>query len=80
MTSQKPNVPFEVRAIADIKAGEEITVNLSKDQFFGFRNKEYRKSSLLNAPPFIHCSCELCQNEIDIDNTAIYPECRSIIV
>jgi SET domain-containing protein len=67
VTVQKPIGPFQVRAIANIKAGQEINLNLCSDPFYGFKNKKQRQKSLLNAPPFVLCSCDLCENDVDID-------------
>ena len=70
VTVQKPIGPFQVRAIANIKAGQEINLNLCSDPFYGFKNKKQRQKSLLNAPPFVLCSCDLCENDVDIDANA----------
>ena len=61
---------YEVRAIANIKSGQEITINWCSDPFFGFKSKVHRQNSLLNAPPFVLCSCVLCEGDVDIDATA----------
>ena len=61
---------FEVRAISNIKIGQEINLNLSIDPFYGFKNKIDRQEILLNAPPFVICSCDLCESDVDIDANA----------
>ena len=61
---------YEVRAIANIKSGQEITINWCSDPFFGFKSKVHRQNSLLNAPPFVLCSCVLCESDVDIDANA----------
>ena len=69
-TVQKPNSPHQVRAIANIKEGQEISLNWCIDPFYGFKNKDHRQESLMNNPPFVVCSCDLCENDIDIDANA----------
>ena len=44
---------FEVRAISNIKIGQEINLNLSIDPFYGFKNKIDRQEILMNSPPFL---------------------------
>ena len=61
---------FEVRAISNIKTGQEINLNLSIDPFYGFKNKIDRQEILLNAPPFVICYCDLCESDVDIDANA----------
>ena len=61
---------YEVRAIANIKSGQEINLNWCSDPFYGFKSKVHRQNSLLNAPPFVLCSCDLCEGDVDIDATA----------
>ena len=70
VTVQKPNSPHQVRAIANIKEGQEISLNWCIDPFYGFKNKNHRQESLMNNPPFVVCSCDLCENDIDIDANA----------
>ena len=70
VTVQKHFGSFQVRAIANIKAGQEINLNLCIDPFYGFKNKKQRQKSLLNAPPFVLCSCDLCENDVDINANA----------
>ena len=67
---QKSISLFEVRAISNIKTGQEINLNLSIDPFYGFKNKIDRQEILLNAPPFVLCSCDLCESDVDIDANA----------
>ena len=67
---QKSISVFEVRAISNIKTGQEINLNLSIDPFYGFKSKIDRQEILLNAPPFVLCSCDLCESDIDIDANA----------
>jgi hypothetical protein len=58
----------ELRAIENIKAGKEINFSyLSK--FAGFRNTKYRRQKLLKKWGFF-CSCDLCENDVDIDAEA----------
>ena len=56
----------QVRAISNIKAGQEIVVNynIGNDPFFGFRNREHRQKILFEGWFFV-CSCDLCENDID---------------
>ena len=51
----------QVRAISNIKSGQEINLNYIDDPFCGFRNRKYRQNSLFNGW-FFHCSCDLCRN------------------
>ena len=67
---QKSISLFEVRAISNIKIGQEINLNLSIDPFYGFKSKIDRQEILLNAPPFVICSCDLCESDVDIDANA----------
>ena len=67
---QKSISLFEVRAISNIKIGQEINLNLSIDPFYGFKSKIDRQEILLNAPPFVLCSCDLCESDVDIDANA----------
>ena len=63
------NDEHQIRAISNIKAGEEITIDYNSDPFSGFRNKEFRHTSLL-MQWFFMCSCDLCKNGVDIDTNA----------
>jgi hypothetical protein len=55
----------QLRAIENIKAGEEINISYLS-QFAGFRNTKYRRQELLKKFVFI-CSCDLCENDVDVD-------------
>ena len=61
----------QVRAISNIKAGQEIHVNYNSenDQFIGFRNRKHRQKILFHGWFFV-CSCDLCENDVDIDANA----------
>merc|ERR1719483_903873 len=61
----------QVRAISNIKAGQEIHVNYNSenDQFIGFRNRKHRQKILFDGW-FFFCSCDLCENDVDIDANA----------
>ena len=61
---------IQVRAIEDIKQGQEINQNYldGSDPFCGFRNGKHRKKALLEAGPFL-CLCDLCESKNDIDAT-----------
>ena len=63
------NGQFQLRAIEKIKAGKEINITYL-DDFSGFRNRKYRQQSLLNQHFYFLCSCELCENDVDIDAEA----------
>ena len=39
------------------------------DNFSGFRNRKYCQQNLLNEQVFL-CSCDLCENDFDIDTEA----------
>ena len=54
----------QVRAISNIKSGQEINLNYIDDPFCGFRSRKYRQNSLFNGWLF-HCSCDLCENDVD---------------
>jgi len=58
------NVPDQIRAISNIKQGEEITINYLSASDFSMMNREFRQASLLKAWHFI-CSCDLCENGPD---------------
>jgi hypothetical protein len=58
----------QLRAIENIKAGEEINISYLS-QFAGFRNTKYRRQELLKKFVFI-CSCDMCENDIDVDAEA----------
>ena len=59
----------QVRAISNIKSGQEINLNYIDDPFCGFRNRKYRQNSLFNGW-FFHCSCDLCENDVDVVNAS----------
>ena len=59
---------FQIRAIANIKKGKEINLNWCSDQFFGFLSKIQRQKSILNGPPYVRCSCDFCEKDVDIDH------------
>ena len=61
----------QLRAIGKIKTGKEINFNYL-DDFFGFRNRKYRHQNLLKLWGFL-CSCEFCENDVDIDAEAFEP-------
>ena len=63
------NGEHQVRSISKIKAGEEINITYNIDPFFGFRNRKFRQKSLLMKWFFI-CSCDLCENDVDINSDA----------
>ena len=63
------NDEHQIRAISNIKAGEEININYNKDPFSGFRKKKDRQRSLL-LNWFFMCSCDLCTNDADINTDA----------
>ena len=62
------NGQMQLRAIGKIKEGKEINWNYL-DEFFGFRNRKYRRQNLLERGGFL-CCCELCENEVDVDAEA----------
>ena len=59
-----PDGPYQVRAIANIKAGEEICFNfiIGNDPFHGFRSKQQRQKAILHYLICL-CACDLCKNE-----------------
>jgi len=59
----------QVRAIGNIKAGKEININYIDDPFVGFRCRKDRQEILFGHWLFL-CSCELCENDVDIDANA----------
>ena len=61
----------QVRAISNIKAGQEITLNYisENDKFIGFRDRKDRQKILFDGWFFV-CSCDLCENDVDIDANA----------
>merc|ERR1711862_976365 len=63
-----PDGPYQVRAIANIKTGEEICFDctIGNDPFHGFRNKVQRQKAILHHL-FCLCACKLCKNENDMD-------------
>jgi len=56
-------VPEEVRAISDIKSGQEITISYGNGdgELFGMKNKESRQK-FLKTLGFI-CNCDLCKQQ-----------------
>ena len=58
----------QVRAIRNIKTGKEINLSYL-GKFAGFRNRKYRRQNLLKRWSFF-CSCDLCENDVDIDAEA----------
>ena len=50
----------EVRAISDIKSGEEITISY-QTELFGMKNRENRQE-ILEFMGFV-CSCDLCKQQ-----------------
>ena len=67
VTMQMVNGLRQVRAISNIKSGQEINLNYIDDPFCGFRNRKYRQNSLFNGWIF-HCACDLCENDVDDGN------------
>jgi len=63
------NDEHQIRAISNIKAGEEINITYNNDPFSGLRNKKFRQKSLF-LDWFFMCSCDLCTNGVDIDTNA----------
>ena len=63
------NGEHQIRAISKIKAGEEINISYNTDPFSVFRNKKFRQTALL-VKWFFMCSCELCENNVDINTDA----------
>ena len=59
----------QLRAIENIKAGKEISLSYIGKFEFGFRNRKYRRQNLLKRWSFF-CSCNLCENDVDIDAEA----------
>ena len=59
----------QVRAIGNIKAGKEININYIDDPFVGFKCRKDRQKILFGHWLFL-CSCELCENDVDIDANA----------
>ena len=62
---------FQIRAIENIKAGQEIHIDClgETDPFFKFRNRQQRQKILFERWFFV-CSCELCEDDVDIDANA----------
>ena len=62
---------FQIRAISNIKAGQEIHIdyNGENDPFFKFRNRQQRQKILFEGWFFV-CSCDFCENGVDIDANA----------
>lgn len=67
VTIRMVNDLFQVRAISNIKSGQEINLNYINDPFRGFRNRKYRQNSLFNGWIF-NCACEVCENDVDDGN------------
>lgn len=63
------NGQHQFRAIGNIKAGKEININYIDDPFVGFRCRKDRQKILFGHWLFF-CSCELCENDVDIDANA----------
>ena len=61
----------QIRAISNIKAGQEIFIEYcgENDPFFKFRNRQQRQKILFERWFFV-CSCELCEDDVDIDANA----------
>ena len=61
----------QIRAISNIKAGQEIFIEYcgENDPFFKFRNQQQRQKILFERWFFV-CSCELCEDDVDIDANA----------
>ena len=72
------NGQHQVRAISNIEAGEEININYHETPYFGVRNREFRKASLL-FKWFFTCSCQLCENKAD-DNSGAFEVCMPLIM
>ena len=53
----------QVRAIKNIKAGEEINISYLGN-FKILRNRKFRQNKLFNSWHFV-CSCDLCKNDED---------------
>ena len=60
------NDEHQIRAISNIKVGQEINITYNNDPFSGLRTKKFRQMSLLFKWLFM-CSCDLCKNGVDID-------------
>ena len=58
----------QIRAISNIKAGQEIFIEYcgENDPFFKFRNRQQRQKILFERWFFV-CSCDFCENGVDID-------------
>jgi len=57
----RTNSPNQIRAISDIKRGEEITISYVNEYDYGMRNRKFRRETLLRGRFFI-CTCDLCEN------------------
>merc|ERR550534_1726806 len=59
---------FQIRAISNIKAGQEIHIEYcgENDPFFKFRNRQQRQKILFERWLFV-CSCDFCENGVDIN-------------
>ena len=60
----------EIRAISDIKKGEEITISYLDGYDFYMRNRRIRQSILFQNWFFV-CSCDVCENEDDNNNDVL---------
>jgi len=55
------NSPIEIRAVADIKEGEEITISYVNEYDYGLQDRKSRQEVLLRGRFFL-CQCEYCEN------------------
>ena len=55
------NSPIEIRAVADIKEGEEITISYVNEYDYGLKDRKSRQEVLLRGRFFL-CQCEYCEN------------------
>merc|ERR1712242_138032 len=73
--SCKPNavrLGNEIRAISNIKIGEEITISYAEESFgLGMQSKEKRQDILKSDFCFI-CRCEFCQENNDNEKTSLH--------
>ena len=65
VTVQMINGLHQLRAISNIKSGQEININYINGPFCGFRNRKYRQNRLFIGW-FFHCSCDLCEYNDDV--------------
>jgi len=61
-------VTHEIRAIADIQPGQEITFNNVRNDFPGLRRKEIRQKIIFHRLKFT-CICDFCKDEDDDGDT-----------